>query len=204
MLLQVNQGEQNSISVFGMVKSLIVRAALIYFISMLFRRGSQTPTSPNGEPSAPMFAATNVFSNGTIFDLHVYLSEKENFRDFNDSNAMIWSEYGLIYGDWYSGHQGDGSRTITHKFKPSQRLLNNGSIYLHVYVTKNGRSPDPTVKNSAKMDMAYRKVMFNKFKKIKYQKTHNLLTGETKATEEELKVVFFFKNIDQPFNQTSK
>ncbi|XP_058805581.1 putative lipid scramblase CLPTM1 [Phymastichus coffea] len=174
-------------SFFAITKSLIIRAVIIYFISSLFSRRS-TPTVQNGATTVAPSAAFNIFSNGTEFDFHVYLSESENFKDFNDPNAKIWSEYGLVYGDWYSGENGDGSRFNTHKFVPSKSLLNNGSIYLHVYVTHNDKSPDPYAGKKYGGDMiSYSKKMINKFKKIRYRKTHNLLTGETEATEEEKK-----------------
>jgi hypothetical protein len=43
-------------------------------------------------------------------DLYVYLSESEKFKNFSNPEALIWSEKGLIYGDWSSGPQGDGTR----------------------------------------------------------------------------------------------
>lgn len=177
-------------SFFGVTKSLIIRAVIIYFISSLFSRRS-TPTTQTGAPAVAPSAAFNIFANGTEFDLHIYLSESENFKDFNDPNAKVWSEYGLIYGDWYSGENGDGSRLNTHKFIPSKNLLNNGSIYLHVFVTQSGKSPDPSAgkKLFAGEMMSYSKKMINKFKKIKYHKTHNLLTGETQASEHEKMVM---------------
>lgn len=36
--------------------------------------------------------------------------------------------------------------------------------------------------------MSYSRKMLNKFKKVKYQKRHNLLTGETTASKEEIEV----------------
>jgi hypothetical protein len=43
-------------------------------------------------------------------DLYVYVSESEKFKDFSNQEALIWSEKGLIYGDWSSGSAGDGIR----------------------------------------------------------------------------------------------
>lgn len=107
-----------------------------------------------------------------------------------DLNSLIWMERGLIYGDWYSGPNKDGSRVMLYKFAPSEQLRNNGMIYLHVYVTKSGKSPNPKAgKNVYAGDyMSYSKRMLNKFKKVKYQKKHNLLTGETTASKEETEV----------------
>ena len=167
-----------------------MRAVIIYFISSFFRKSGQNVTTPNGAPAAAPNTAFNYFVNGTIFDLHIYMSESEYFREFNDPKARVWAEYGLIYGDWYSGPYGDGSRVLSHKFVPPKGLLNNGSMYLHVYVTKSGKSPDPSSgkKLFAGEMMSYSKKMLNKFKKIKYRKTHNLLTGETQASKEEIEV----------------
>ncbi|KAJ8668702.1 hypothetical protein QAD02_010365 [Eretmocerus hayati] len=176
-------------SFLAVTKSLIIRAVIIYFISSFFRRPAQnTQTNGSGQAVAPN-TAFNLFSNGTEFDLHIYLSESEKFVDFSDPKSKVWTEFGLIYGDWQGGPNGDGSRVFTHKFSPSTNLCNNGSVYLHVYATLSGKSPNPASgsKLYAKEMMSYAKKMLNKYKKIKYQKTHNLLTGHTEASEEEIK-----------------
>lgn len=133
----------------------------------------------------------NLFENGTVFDLNVYLSESLDFNDFSNPDAHVWTEKRLIYGDWTSGSDNDGTRVHIHKFTPSEQLINNGSIYLHVFVTKSGKSPDPNSgkgRYAGKDMISYESRMLNKFKRVKYQKTHNLLTGETAATEDEIKV----------------
>ncbi|XP_054003357.1 putative lipid scramblase CLPTM1 isoform X1 [Hylaeus anthracinus] len=176
-------------SFFAITKSLIIRALIIYFISYLFRRPQTDINSQSTSVVNPTrLQAINIFENGTLFDLHVYLSEFESFKEFNDPEKLIWLEQGLVYGDWYSGPDKDGTKTIKYKFNPSDQLKNNGSVYLHVYVTKSGKSPNPKAsKNIYAGDyMSYSRKMLNKFKKIKYQKTHNLLTGETTATREEI------------------
>ncbi|XP_024947156.1 cleft lip and palate transmembrane protein 1 homolog isoform X2 [Cephus cinctus] len=177
-------------SFFAFAKSMIIRALFIYFISSFLRRPSTDTTSQapvsGGVPRVP---ASNIFENGTLFDLYVYLSESETFKDFKDPNALVWSEHSLIYGDWYSGPNQDGSRVFKHKFRPSNQLKQNGSIYIHIYATKSGRLPDPSAGKGvyAGDEMSYSKKMLNKFKRIRYQKKHNLLTGQTTATELEIK-----------------
>ncbi|VVC34863.1 Hypothetical protein CINCED_3A002735 [Cinara cedri] len=63
-----------------------------------------------------------------------------------------------------------------------QNLQNNGSIYLHVFFIKNKNQ------NMSKHDpyVVYASKQLNKFKKVKFMKTHNLLTGETSATPEQI------------------
>jgi hypothetical protein len=69
-------------------------------------------------------------------------------------------------------------------------VQNNGSLYLHVYITRRGKSPDAAAGKGvyAPHQMAYNKKLLNKYKRLRYIKTHNLLTGETAATPEEVKV----------------
>lgn len=177
-------------SFFAITKSLIIRALIIYCISHLFRRLQTDNSQFPGVINPAHSQAVNIFENGTLFDMHVYLSESENFRQFDDPRTLVWLEQGLIYGDWYSGPFKDGSKIKNYKFVPSDQLKNNGSIYLHVYVTKSGKSPNPKVgKNNYAGDyMSYSRKMLNKFKKVRYQKKHNLLTGETTASKEEIEV----------------
>ena len=176
--------------VLSIVKSLIMRGMVIYFVMTMFKRPTPTPTDPNN-PNAPTQlprgAASNLFVNGTIFDLYVFLSEDPELIDFNDTQSLIWMKDGLVYGDWYSGPNGDGTYTYSTQIEASEALQKNGSIYLHTFVVKNGKSPDPATgkgRFSKKWTM-YKSRMMNKFKKKYYAKTANLLTGETTATEEE-------------------
>lgn len=177
-------------SFFAITKSLIVRALIIYFISSFFRQPQQPKTdikNTQGTGAAPRIPAVNIFSNGTILDLYCYVSEKEYFRTFED-NSLVWKHTGLTYGDWYSGDDADGTHTHALNITPSASLKNNGSIFLHVFVVQAGKSPDPAdEENYGGPYITYGKKMLNKFKKLRYQKTHNLLTGQTEKSEEEVK-----------------
>jgi hypothetical protein len=53
-------------------------------------------------------------------DLYVYLSESEKFNDFSNPEALVWSEKGMVYGDWSSGSNGDGTRVHNIEFKTSE------------------------------------------------------------------------------------
>jgi len=41
--------------------------------------------------------------------LFIYVSEQETFTDFNNKDSLFWTKKGLVYGDWTSGPEGDGS-----------------------------------------------------------------------------------------------
>ena len=177
--------------VFAIVKSMLMRGMVIYFFMQFFKRPqpNQQASAPgaDGTVQLPKGAATNLFQNGTLFDLYVYLSEAEEFAAFKDVDSLVWKQTGLTYGDWYSGENGDGTYSFSSKFDVSEKLQNNGSIYLHSYVVAPGKSPDPSDGKGvySKKWTIYKRKQLNKFKKKTYGKTANLLTGATEATEEE-------------------
>nr|CAD7570481.1 unnamed protein product [Timema californicum] len=154
-------------SFFAVTKSLILRALVIYFITSFFRRPSTTdaPVASADGSSPAKIPAFNLFENGTVMDLYVYISERKDFSEFNNPDALVWRQDGLTYGDWTSGPAGDGSRTMSTNINTSET---GKGVY-------------------AGQHMAYSWRMLNKFKKLRYTKTHNLLTGETAATPEEVK-----------------
>ncbi|XP_049531177.1 cleft lip and palate transmembrane protein 1 homolog [Anopheles darlingi] len=174
-------------SFFAITKSLIIRALIIYFISSFFRRPAPDAGVNQTAAGKSKITAWNLFDNGTVFDLHVYISEDLYHVDFNDPNSLIWLKEGLTYGDWYSGRNSDGIYTLNTQIKASERLMNNGSLYLHTYVTKTGLSPNPSAgEEFAGKNMGYAKGMLTKYKRIKRTKTHNLLAGEKEKFEKEL------------------
>lgn len=170
-------------SFFAITKSLILRALIIYFVTSFFRRPSATPGTDVNAPAGVVpnkLPAWNLFENGTLFDMYVYLSEDIAYVDFQNPKNLIWVQEGLTYGDWYGGKDGDGTFVHNTQIEASEKLQNNGTIYLHVFVTKYGLSPNPADQDSyAGKDVGHVSRLLNKFKKIRYAKTHNLLTGET-------------------------
>lgn len=175
-------------SFFAITKSLIIRALVIYFITSFFRRPAAPTTADLKGNLPPRGPALNMFPDGTVFDVHCYISESEHFSNFADENALLWHKTDLVYGDWTVGENGDGTYEFTTSFKTSEALRRNGSIYLHTYLTKNGKFPDPNTGKELYSGQyySYSKKALNKFKKLKYLKTHNLLTGETEKSPEEI------------------
>uniref|UniRef100_A0A8B9ZWN0 CLPTM1 regulator of GABA type A receptor forward trafficking n=1 Tax=Anas zonorhyncha TaxID=75864 RepID=A0A8B9ZWN0_9AVES len=122
-------------------------------------------------------------------DLYVYISEHEHFTDFNVSSALFWQKRDLVYGDWTSGDNADGCYEHYGEVDISQSVQQNGSIYIHVYFTKSGFHPDPRQKNLyRRLATVHTSRMINKYKRRRFQKTKNLLTGETEADPEMIKV----------------
>lgn len=159
--------------------------AIIYMISSFFRRGS-TPTPPattDGKPPAQgaYEYTTNLFEKGTFMDMYVYVSENKDLQDLS-KETVFWSKKGLVYGDWESGPQRDGTHIFSGSIPASATVQNNGSLYLHVYIVKEGYSPDPKEKDRYSMKYTvYSSMQLNKFKKRRFLETKNLLTGETEV-----------------------
>lgn len=122
-----------------------------------------------------------------MLDMYCYVTEKEFLTNFEEAN-LVWKHEGIIYGDWNGGENGDGTFTHQISLTPSKSLQNNGSIFIHVFVVHTGKTPNPNDKaNYGGPYVTYGKKMINKYKKLKYQKTHNLLTGQTEKSDEEVK-----------------
>lgn len=135
-------------------------------------------------------------------DLLVYISENEKLPDFNDPAQHVWTLPGLTFGDWYSGENMDGIHTFETDLVVPEIVQNNGSFvsydssrtfwssfrvsfcffqFIHAFLVRTGESP---VKSSD--HKIHRVRQLNRFKKRKYSKTLNLLTGQTEATDEEV------------------
>ncbi|XP_055837143.1 putative lipid scramblase CLPTM1 [Episyrphus balteatus] len=181
-------------SFFAVTKSLILRALIIYFITSFFRRPAPTNETGTDKSSStaavgPKINAWNLFENGTLFDLHVYLSESFDDVNFGNPANLVWLQEGLTYGDWVSGPNGDGTYSHSLTIKASEKLMNNGSIYLHSYVTRAGESPNPKSQYYAKKYMGYTRKQLNKFKKIRVNRNYNLLAGEKEKPTKDIELL---------------
>ncbi|KAK6470699.1 cleft lip and palate transmembrane protein 1-like protein [Huso huso] len=169
------------------IKGVLFRIFIIWAISSWFRRGPSTPdqSNPTGAPQVP---SRNLFPRDTLMDLHIYISESEHFTDFNNTEALLWGQTDLVYGDWSSGENGDGCYEHYQELDVPESVKQNGSVYIHVYFTKSGFHPDPKRKGQyRRLATAHMSRMLNKYKRKKFLKTKNLLTGETEIDPEIIK-----------------
>ncbi|KAH9488723.1 Cleft lip and palate transmembrane protein 1 like protein [Bulinus truncatus] len=184
--VQANNANQQQARPNGwsIVKTLAIRMVFIYFIASMFRRSPQPQETKtvDGQPIPVARSSSNVFEKFTHMDMYVYVSEQEEFTDFKNEKALFWLERGLVYGDWTGGVNNDGSFETTGTIDASESVQNNGSLYIHVFFVKEGMSPDPSdrpQKTYSKKYTAHKSKRLNKFKKRKFHKTVNLLTGQT-------------------------
>lgn len=183
--------QQQQFDTWSFVKGMLYRVMIIYFITSMIKNftGNQSGSHLNGTTTKNAFPPSqNLYRPGQKFDFYVYFSESmDRFTSFDDESALFWKETGLIYGDWTSGPSGDGSRSKSVTFSTPQVLLNNGSYFIHVFIVKEGQSPNPKDRHYVKREVIYSVRQLNKFKKKYYKKTQNLLTGKTEQSEEEQK-----------------
>lgn len=173
---------------FSKLKSFLFRGIIIYFVASMFRR-PQNVTQNNNVGEKASMAASNIFNFGTKLTLHIYLDENDVLSSFNPEK-LFWYKDGLEYGDWTSGPNSDGTFSMEKNIPITPELRNNGSLFLHAYVTRSGESPNPLAPNYAKKPFIYTKQQLNRFKKLKNPGTKNLLTGTSDVAKvEEGKVI---------------
>lgn len=160
----VETTSQSRIGGWSLIKALLVRTLFIYLVSSLFRRGTQPP-SQTGQPTTNVSQlASNLFERGTLMDLYVYISEAESQVDSVFNHSAVWIERNLTYGDWRNGPNGDGSYTKAVSVNISERVQNNGSLYIHVYFVKTGHSPDPSdADRYSPLHMVHKSKLLNKY-----------------------------------------
>ncbi|ORX86897.1 CLPTM1-domain-containing protein [Anaeromyces robustus] len=96
-------------------------------------------------------------NENTKTDLYVYLSENEIFSEFNDESKLLWNINDIKYHDYNVNYDKE------FKVKLPESVLNNGTYYLHSFLTFSGVSPNP--QNSS---FDRKKITYNKKCKIKY------------------------------------
>eukprot|EP00092_Neocalanus_flemingeri_P010752 GFUD01011581.1.p1 GENE.GFUD01011581.1~~GFUD01011581.1.p1 ORF type:complete len:671 (-),score=212.77 GFUD01011581.1:523-2535(-) len=186
----VLQEESTTQKIFGTIKSVAMRALIFYLIMQFFKGKQESPGTSDGAVavSKPMRGpATNLFQDGMAFDMYVFVSEQQEFGEFHIPETLVWKKEGLIYGNWEQGPNEDSIFEFATQIPVSERVQNNGSLYIHTFIVREGMSPDPSAGKGmfSKKWTTYKTQRLNKFMKMKYKKTANLLTGATEQSEED-------------------
>nr|CDJ89066.1 Cleft lip and palate transmembrane 1 domain containing protein [Haemonchus contortus] len=85
----------------------------------------------------------------------------------------------MRYGDYSNDLE-----TLFEKTIPTPEvLMQNKSIYLHVFITKSGFSPNPHDHSYEKREVIYGVTRLNKFRRKHHKQTINLLTGMNEQSE---------------------
>ncbi|XP_023326290.1 cleft lip and palate transmembrane protein 1 homolog [Eurytemora carolleeae] len=171
--------------IFGVLKSVFTRMIMFWLIMQFFKKSPGAGTGNTGtEVSKTRSPASNLYQDGTGFDMFVYISEQMEFGEFDMDESLFWKLTGLEYGKWDLGKNLDSTFEKTVQVPISDRVQNNGSLYIHTFIVKSGKSPDPKAgKLFSKKYTVYKSQRLNKFKKKQYKTTANLLTGLTEQSE---------------------
>ncbi|KAI9998150.1 hypothetical protein PInf_002484 [Phytophthora infestans] len=134
----------------------------------------------------------NSFQLGTPINLRVYITPDEDFSfaDTADTAAvereqetLRWFEDALTYDSTPNVEREDGVWIREMNVSVDDHLLSNGSLYAHVFVTKDGCSPNPADSTYDAMSSIHRSVELTAFRPPpKIVKKRNLL--ETRTAEE--------------------
>ncbi|KAJ8765303.1 hypothetical protein K2173_012000 [Erythroxylum novogranatense] len=170
---QQGQQQQGQVGIGQTIVGFIRLAVIWYFASKLFT---------SKKPSDPSLLSSNIFHKGESLDMWLYLSEHEKFNDFSNESALIWHETNIPFAVW--GPQ--STRSLSLKYRLSEALKHNGSLYAHVYFAHSGYPVDPNDPEYQPLDAFGRThpvVIY--LPKSKADKRRNLL-GNSEASEEEI------------------
>jgi hypothetical protein len=177
---------------WAMLKSFASRMLIMYFIMSLFRGnkgGNETPSTevaPDGTQVVTR-PGVNVFPKGTFMNLYVFINELETLPDdFISKSTPDWLVENIEYGEWYGGPGGDSTYSYQFQYKLSEKVQNNGTLYAHIFLTKDNASPNPNSKMYRKDNVIYRWKAITKYKRREIKRTKNLLSGETEVENADL------------------
>ena len=163
---------------WSIISGVIFRMALMWMFMSWMRGDSKQSDSKGGVPTS--IPSSNLFLLQQEISLWVYVSEQENLTNFTE--GLFWHQQGLLYGGWTEGEHQDGSYSFNGTLRLSPKVRNNGSIYIHVYITKSGHVPHPSLEGEySSGETVHRTKQLNRYKKRTIKKTKNLITGETKT-----------------------
>uniref|UniRef100_A0A7I5EEA6 Cleft lip and palate associated transmembrane protein 1 n=1 Tax=Haemonchus contortus TaxID=6289 RepID=A0A7I5EEA6_HAECO len=171
-----NQGHRGAWTTF---KNLFSRVLLIYLMVTMFKiytKDADRDVTVNARRDVRF---RNLFVPGQLFDLHLYLDiSEQRFTNFVGRD-LFYKGVGMRYGDYSNDLE-----TLFEKTIPTPEvLMQNKSIYLHVFITKSGFSPNPHDHSYEKREVIYGVTRLNKFRRKHHKQTINLLTGMNEQSE---------------------
>lgn len=181
--------------------TLIFRMLLIYFAFNFFTGGSRKPaTDPTTGKVIPPHR--NGWTAGQSMDFYLYFSDNKEYYDRHDPSALIWQVNGLSY-DW--GDKNSLAKDLS--FPPTKDLLNNGSLYAHVFFVKSGKPIDspvisdviygvhPLVKHQPRPKSSVKKNLLSGQKEVLEYQLEETKEESTEIVEQSEWVSFFKPNL---------
>lgn len=165
-------------SVWSVVSGVAFRMMVIWMIMSWWRGDKKVEVGKPGAP-APV-PSSNLYQLLESVSLWVFVNEEKYFTQFSSSEVLFWQQTGLVYGGWTDGPTHDGLFTFNSSITLPESVKSNGSMFIHVYITKDGYVPHPSLGEPYSEEFTiYRSKQLNRFKKRTIKKTKNLITGKT-------------------------
>ncbi|KAG6861851.1 hypothetical protein C0995_011148 [Termitomyces sp. Mi166 len=193
------QEEESTFRKFlGIAQQMLFMWALMQLATRFFSSPTEKATTPqsndlNTPPvdpwTLPPKEASLAWGLGQPLDMHVRLTTAPPAQVFNMPNRLKEQDKGLPSFVWSNITFGDWNAAYTAEFdvKFPKSVLNNGSLWMDVFLTKEGAVPDPRHPNFNPDNMhLVRKLLTPYIAKTKLRKEKKLLGGDdTPAPEVE-------------------
>ena len=115
----------------------------------------------------------NLWRDSQAFELHVYVGESDDFVALN-KDSLVWHQRDLKY-NWDASNE----RTLNMSIPVTPHMLNNGSVYAHIFLTHKNVPHDPDAPRYKPQAVVHSIQQLNKYlKRPKLNVRKNLITGE--------------------------
>jgi hypothetical protein len=152
---------------------MIVQMLVMYFIfNYLF--GSKQAVDPSTGKALPPHRP--LWHGGERMQLFVFQSENEEMTssEFSNKDALLWHERNL-YFDW----RPENERTKDVVVHTSPAMINNATLWAHIYMVKGDHSPDPSSPHYKRSAVIYKRQRLNTYlPKPKLRGRKNLISGQ--------------------------
>ncbi|KAJ7126473.1 cleft lip and palate associated transmembrane protein [Mycena crocata] len=198
---------QQEESTFRKLFGVAQQAFIIYAISQLaskylFTAGPPQAAVPaKGPPGSPPAEAVNpwllppthvnpAWPLGQPLDMHVHISTSPKGDVFSSQWTGKDHDEGLPSFVWENitfGDYSDTARVVEYNIDFPQSVLNNGSLWADIFLTKNGANPNPQHASfNAEHIHHVRKLLTPHIPKLKIRKQKNLLSSNATNEAEEV------------------
>ncbi|KAF4318510.1 hypothetical protein JM18_001895 [Phytophthora kernoviae] len=158
----------------------------------------QVAATTSNAKTRPLQLLENNFHLGDLFNLRVYVNSQEQFTFAPDEDTaavekeqeqLRWYQDALTYDATPNPEREDGVWIQEMNVSVDEHLLSNGSVYAHVFLTKEGYSPNPTDSSYDNINSIYRTLELTVFRPPpKIVKKRNLLESQVEEEEEQKEV----------------
>ncbi|CAE6471874.1 unnamed protein product [Rhizoctonia solani] len=180
-------GQQEDEGTVRRILGIVQQVVFFYLVSQLIKNfmlpKSTVPPTPqsSGTPDAPSKPAQThaypYWTAGTKLDLHFFMSQSP--YELTDNTLPHFTWQGIEYGKWDEARDWDGLVNLP------QSVMNNGTLWAHVFLTRDGASPFDGAQRPGDVHHS-RKLLTRYMPRRKVRKEKSLLAGSKEEQVEEV------------------